>query len=64
MAPNQSPSAQDESAPPPKRVWDSTRQCWVEAAIRCRAPRGVFVRTSGTKERAQLVLPFKGRGAA
>jgi len=56
--------AQDEPAPQnPKRVWDASRRCWVEAMSVCRSPAGTFARKNGSEPDAQLALPF-GRSAA
>jgi hypothetical protein len=65
MVTNQSPFAQNDPAPHPKRVWDSDRQCFDEAMGICRNADGTFRRKSKTKFEARLFPLWEDkRGAA
>jgi hypothetical protein len=63
---NQSPPAQDEPAPRPKRVRDVEFRCWIEARVDWRGDNGQFVKQRHRRIGAQLTFEDiqRERGAA
>lgn len=56
VEPEQSRFAPSESPKHPRRVWDESRQCWIEAHTLCRRADGPWAKKTGNLPTSQLLL--------